>query len=155
MCRSWNRLKARSQRYCWGCTCWCISESAFQMDASLDFDTAFHPDSHLRFFQLTFRLRHAHMHLFFSAMNLDLSTSMTISRMEINSNSSDWSQKPMSWARVRILENSSLALLLWLVRNDPITVTVTITVFCTIPIILTSPQMTSTMADSDWSVYQT
>jgi hypothetical protein len=33
------------------------------MDASFDFDTAFHPDSHLRCFQLTFRLRHMHLFL--------------------------------------------------------------------------------------------
>ena len=40
---------------------------------------------------------------FFSAMtmNLDMNTSLMISRMEIHSRPSDWSQKRMSWARAR------------------------------------------------------
>ena len=38
---------------------------------------------------------------FFSAMRLDLSTSLTIFLMQTHSNGSDWSHKLMGWARAR------------------------------------------------------
>jgi hypothetical protein len=93
---------------------------------------------------------HAQDISFFSAMSLELSTSPTISRMQTHSNHSDWSQKLMGCTRTRGW-SWVLKMHHWLWHSDWLEIVQSLmTLFCTTPITLMSPQTTSMMAVSDW-----